>query len=377
MKVRIEIDTKTFIRFWLVVIGFISVIWMMFLAQTGLIIIGTGLFLALALSAPVSAIRRRIPGLSRGLATATAFTAVVLFLLMFIILVIPPIIDQTLKIVERVPEIVETLAGRSDNVEAVIEKYSLQPEIDKAVLNIREQATSWFAGLGAGIFAGIGSLFGLFAALFLTLVLAFLILVEGPTWLQRLWNLYKDEERMETHQRIVGRMHHAVSGYVTGQLTVSGIGALATGFVVFLLGLVFPGVDTNLALPAIAIGFLFSLIPMFGSTIAGIIIGALLIISSLPATIIFVIFFVIYQQVENNLISPAIQSKYLQLSPLAVLVAVTIGIYMFGIVGGIISIPIAGVIKVLVEEYLVYTNKKRKESTTPINKVLKKIQGDS
>lgn len=377
MKVRIEIDTKTFIRFWLVVIGFIFVIWLMFLAQSALIIIGSALFLALALSAPVSALRRRIPRLSRGSATAIAFVAVILFLFTFIVLVIPPIIDQSLKIAERVPEIVNSLAGRSESIQAFIDRYSLQPQIDQAVQGFRDNLVGWLTSVGTGLFVGLGSFFGFIAALFLTIVLAFLMLVEGPSWLQRLWAIYKDDERMKTHQRIAERMHHAVSGYVTGQLAVSGVGSLVTGSVVFVLSLLFPTVDSTLTLPSIAIAFIFSLIPMFGATIAGVIIGALLLIVSVPATIIFAIFFMIYQQVENNLIGPAIQSKYLKLSPLAVLIAVTIGIYLWGIIGGIIAIPIAGVIKVLLEEYLLYTQKKRKESSKSLNKLLKKLQAEA
>ena len=73
--------------------------------------------------------------------------------------------------------------------------------------------------------------------------------------------------------------------------------------------------------------------------------------NSIPAAIIYVIYFIVYQQVENNFISPNIQARRIDLSALAILVAVTIGIYLFGIIGGIIAIPIAGSIRVLIEEY--------------------------
>ena len=70
----------------------------------------------------------------------------------------------------------------------------------------------------------------------------------------------------------------------------------------------------------------------------------------------FGIYFIIYQQIENNVISPTIQSKRIELSPLMVLMAVTIGLYMFGMVGGIVSIPIAGCAKVLATEYISRSN---------------------
>ena len=84
----------------------------------------------------------------------------------------------------------------------------------------------------------------------------------------------------------------------------------------------------------------------------------------------------IYQQVENNVISPAVQSRTISLSPLAILVAVTIGIYVFGIAGGIISIPIAGCIKILIEEYLKNAHKEREENAKPLTKLVKKLTGE-
>ena len=103
----------------------------------------------------------------------------------------------------------------------------------------------------------------------------------------------------------------------------------------------------------------------------------LLLLNSPLAAIIFAIYFIVYQQVENNFISPAIQSKYVELSPLAVLSSVTIGLYLFGLVGGIISIPIAGVIKVLIEDHLKHSKKKRAHSKKPLVKLANKIQSES
>jgi predicted PurR-regulated permease PerM len=78
----------------------------------------------------------------------------------------------------------------------------------------------------------------------------------------------------------------------------------------------------------------------------------LIALNSVPAAITYIIFFIVYQQIENNFVSPHIQSKRINLSALMILAAVTIGLYMFGIVGGIIAIPIAGSIRILVDEYL-------------------------
>jgi predicted PurR-regulated permease PerM len=171
-------------------------------------------------------------------------------------------------------------------------------------------------------------------------------------------------------------MYSVVTGYITGQLTVSAIGAALSGIVVFILSLFF-NVPANLALPTVAIAFTLSLIPMFGATIAGVLISLLLLFNDAGAGVIFIVYFILYQQIENNFISPTIQSKKVELSALAVLASVTIGLYVFGLAGGIISIPIAGCIKVLLEDYLVRAKENRKESDKPLTKLVKKIQGES
>ncbi len=376
MKLHIEIDTKTFVRFWLVVIGFVFAIYLIYLSRTAIVILFSAAFLALALSGPVNLLRKYIPGKSRLAATALAFLSVVIVLSTFLFIVVPPIAKQTLKLVDNVPQLVQTVSTQWTGVAGFIEKYQLQPQIDAAVVSLKDQSTAWLTHLSTGVVTQVGSLFILLGAVVLTLVLSFLMLLEGPEWMNRIWNLYLDKNKMEAHRNVATKMHRVVSGYVTGQLTVSGIGAFASGAMVFIISMFSDKVDAGLAPPAIAIAFLFSLIPMFGATIGGTLITILLLINSVPAAIVFAIFFIVYQQIENNFISPTIQAKYVELSPLVVLGSVTIGLYLFGLAGGIISIPIAGCIKVLIEEYLANREKTRQKANQPLHKLVKKLQGE-
>lgn len=352
MKVRIDIDTKTFVRFWLVVIGFVAAIFALYSARTALVIIGTAFFLALALNGPVSRLARYLPKRNRTLSTSIAFVLVILFIGAVVFLVIPPIAQQTMKFVDNAPTMFQSLSQQWKGLGDIIAKYHIQAQVDQAVAAMQRNATGWAATFGKNFISGVGSALSLFTATLLVLVLTFLMLIEGPKWMTRLWTLYTDERKLKAHRRLVKRMGSVVSGYVSGQLAVSGIGALTSGATVFILAQIFHEVPANLALPTIAICFLLSLIPMFGATIAGVIVAILLAMNSLPAGLIFLVYFVVYQQVENNIISPRIQAKRIELSPLAILSAVTIGLYVFGIAGGIISIPIAGCIKVLLEYYL-------------------------
>jgi len=362
MKTRIDIDTQTFVRFWLVVIGFVAAIYALHLGSNALIILGVSLFLALALNSPVSRIAKRLPGRSRVAATAIAYVAVVLILSAVVFVVIPPIIQQTAQFIQNIPTVVDNIISQSRGLQDLIAQYNLQPQVNAALESIQSSASGWAGNAGQNLVAGIGSFFSFVTASILVLVLTFLMLVEGPAWMKRLWNLYTDRQRMHLHQRIATRIYNVFNGYVTGQLTVSAIGATFAGLVVFILSLIFPDLPSNLAFPTAAIAFVLSLIPMFGAMIGGIIVTALLAFNNIPAAIIYAIYFVIYQQIENNFISPQIQAKKIELSALAVLAAVTIGLYMFGVVGGIIAIPIAGSIRVLLDEYLLTTKARRDEA---------------
>lgn len=372
MKTRIDIDTQTFVRFWLVVIGFGLALYALHLASVALIILGVSLFLALALSRPVARISKLLPGKSRVGATALAYVAVLAVLGAVFFLVIPPLIQQTAEFVSNIPAVVDNLLLQWEALRQVVEQYNLQPQVDAALASIQASASSWAGNVGENLITGIGSFFSFIAASILVLVLTFLMLVEGPWWMERLWGLYTERKKMEDHKRIVGRIYNVFTGYVTGQLTVSAIGATAAGLVVFLLSLLFGEIPAALAFPTAAITFVLSLIPMFGATIGGVIITTLLAFNSIPAAVIYVVFFIIYQQVENNFISPNIQAKRIELSALAVLAAVTVGLYMFGVVGGIIAIPIAGSLRILMDEYLTKAKSRREEPVAALPERIEK-----
>jgi len=376
MKVRIEIDTKTFVRFWLVVIGFAFAIMAVYSARTALILLASAFFLAMALNAPVSYLASHLPGKSRVGGTAIAYVMVVALLAAFVFLVMPPIIQQTAKFAESVPSLVDGATTQWRGLDQIVDKYHLEPQVEQAMTSLKNNSVNWAGQLGQNVLSGVGSIASTVASTLLVLVLSFLMLVEGPMWLKRIWGVYNDQERMEAHRNLAHRMYTVVTGYVTGQLTVSAIGATLAGITVFIISLFF-NVPSNLALPTVAIAFTLSLIPMFGATIAGILVALLLGFNDLTAGIVFAGYFIIYQQIENNFISPTIQAKKVELSALAVLASVTIGLYVFGLAGGIISIPIAGCIKVLLEDYLARAKKNREQSEKPLAKLAKKLQNEA
>lgn len=373
MKVRIEIDTKTFVRFWLVVIGFAFALFAMYSARTALIIFFVSLFLAVALSPSVNKLAGLLPGRSRMGGTALAYVAVVAVLTGFLFVVVPPIIEQTAKFAQAVPAFVDSATNRWGGLNEIITRYGLEDQVDSAAQSVQENASTWASNLGSTIVSGAGSLFSFLAASLIVLFTTFFMLVEGPTWVKRIWKVYQNKDRMLHHKALASKIYAVVTSYVNGQLLVALIASSLAALVVFLLSLFF-NVPANLAAPTFAVVFLGALIPMFGATIAGVLVAVLLAFNDLTAAIVFAVYFIIYQQVENNVITTVIQSKTLDLSPLVVLVSVTVGTYLFGIAGGIISIPIAGSIQVLIQDYLEHAKVKRNKDDKPIAKLVKKLK---
>lgn len=375
MKVRIEIDTKTFVRFWLVVIGFGLAGLMIYASREALMIIGTALFLALALNYPVKKIAGWLPGKSRLGGTALAFTSLIVFLIAMVWFVVPPIVQQSAKFAATIPALVDQANEQWHGVGRFIDENGLREQVDTAAENVKQQAAGIATKVGTNILSSVGSLASFIASLFLVIVLAFLMLLEGPEWMRRIWGLYNDQAKMKHHRRLADKVYNVVTGYINGQLTVSGIGSLVAGLFVFGMSFFVTEIDANLAMPTILLTFVLSLIPMFGATLAGGLVTLLLALNSITAAIVYLVFFIIYQQIENNFISPAIQAKKVELSALAVLVAVTVGLYVSGLVGAVVAIPVAGTIKVFLEDYLERAKHERVEQEKPLKKLAKKLQG--
>ncbi len=350
MKVKLEIDTKTFVRFWLVVIGFVIGLNLIYNLRGALYIVGAAIFLALILNKPVTKLAKRLPGKSRVGGTAISYIAVVALLASFVFLVVPPIIQQTAKAAETLPSLVESATQQYNGLQTFIDKYDMQSQVDSFVNSIKDSSASFAKSFGTNLISGIGSVITTTGTIVMVLGLSFFMLIEGPTWMKLIWSSYGDKKKMQYHKSVTKKMYDVVNGYVLGQLSVSSIAGGFAGLTVFILSM-FSNVPANFSIPALAIIFVFSLIPMFGETIGALIISLVLAINDPTGALIFFIAFVAYMQVENNYIVPKIQSKRLDLSALSVLVAVIVGIFLFGIAGGIISIPIAGCIKVLLDEF--------------------------
>lgn len=347
---KVTVDTKTFIRFWLVILGFAAAGFLLFKAATGLLIIGAALFIALAINPLVRKLAKVIPGKGVKLPIAIAYLIVIGCLTAFLAIVIPTIVNETVNFAKNLPETVKTVSNSFSWLNDFGESIGIKDLQGEIVNNVQNVSTGIAKDLSANFATSIGAIGSFLAAFILVLILALFMLTEGPAIVEQFWNNFKGDPQSERAHHVFDRMADVVSKYVSNALTVALINACCTATMVFVLALFFR-LDPGLALPFGLITGVFSLIPMFGSFIGGALVALLLAFNVWGAGLAFIIYTIIYLQIEANLISPKIQGKGLQLPALAVLAAVTVGVYMFGIPGAIISIPIAGCIKVLIEEY--------------------------
>ena len=188
----------------------------------------------------------------------------------------------------------------------------------------------------------------------LILILTLLFMLEGHEITDMIWKSLgsrkEDKKAVAVAESIVSRMGNVISTYVSRQVLVALLDGAATMLFVFILSLIF-NFSASLAVPMGLIAFVFYLIPMFGQIISACLVSLILAFSSPVAAAIYLAVYVVYAQIENNIIAPKIQGDALKLPAVVILAAIVIGMYIFGLVGAIIAIPIAGCIRVLIEEY--------------------------
>lgn len=348
MTLNINVENKTVVRIMVVVLALTLGLAAVAKMRASLTLVGISIFLALAFNPAVSWITRHLPGRGkhRAAATGIAFVAVLAFVIGILWLSVPPLVREGGNFARTLPQTIENFRYRNEKVASFIDRYDLQPEIDKAVENAKNKASSYTDNL----LSSVGKFLSSIVSVISVLVMTFLFLIEGPKWANKIPQLMRNDHTRKRTEDVFSKMHRVVTGYVNGQLLVALVAALfALGFML-LVRIPYPA-------PLALIVFFFGLIPMVGNTIAAILVSlTALILKDAPAALIMLAFFVIYQQLENISLQPMIQSKTTSLSPLIVFVSVILGVGLMGPIGGLVAIPMAGCAKVLLLDYLEHRN---------------------
>jgi predicted PurR-regulated permease PerM len=342
-EISVTISTDTFIRLALLTVGTIVLLMAVKRASHALLLIFIAFFLALALNAPVHAIAQRLPGKRRGsrsLATSLSFLIVILLLGGFIASIAPPLVRQTESFVNAAPHLVRDFRGQDSETGRIIRRYHLQNQVD----TFSKQLSARIKNSGGTAFTTLQKVGNSAFALLTILVLTFMMLVEGPRWFNFIHELTPDKHEKRLNH-LLSEMYKVIKGYVNGQVLLAALASILIMPAILILHISYP-------IALMVVVFVCGLIPMVGHTIGAIIVTAVALFHSTSAAIIILAYYILYQQLENIFIQPRIQANSTNMSPLLVFCSVVIGVSFGGLFGGLVAIPAAGCLRILILEYL-------------------------
>jgi predicted PurR-regulated permease PerM len=318
-------------------------LWLIYLLRKPISWVLIAIFLAVALSGPVNYINRYI---RRGFAIAGVYLLLLLIPIGIAGIVVPPLVTQGNNLIQDLPSYAQDLqdfANKNDQLRSLERNYNitekLQEQAQKLPARIGD-AASVLGDIGLGV---VNSLF----ALFTILVLAAFLLGSGRDWVNRALEL-RPAGHATRIRSALDHMGKAVGAYVGGVLAQATLAAVLAYIVLAILGVPFAA--------ALAIVIFFAdLVPLVGATIGAVVVGIVTVFGDFPtATIVWVIYSIVYQQVENTLIQPQIQKRAVDVHPFVVLVAVLFGSTLLGVLGALVAIPVAASVQIAIREWWTY-----------------------
>ena len=323
-----------------IIIGVAVTLEVIWIARHVLTWVVISVFLALALNPLVGWLQRR--GLKRrGAAAAAAYFLAIAFIVAISFTFVPTLVSQVNDFVQKLPDYAHDVTHGQGRLGFLETKYHIQERIEKAVRNGGATKVLGLSGVALSVAKGVITIV---VAAVTIIFMTFFMILEGPQWVERFYRLLPTESQPRW-RKVGDEIYRTVGGYVTGNLLISLIAGTLTTVVLLIMGVPY----------AVALGLIVAildLIPLAGATIAAILIGVVAFLHSIPAGIVVIVFFVLYQQLENHLLQPVIYGRTVQLSPLAVLVSILIGAELAGIIGALAAIPVAGSIQVVVNDWL-------------------------
>jgi predicted PurR-regulated permease PerM len=312
-----------------------------------------GAFFAVALYPLVGWAQRRLfGGRRRALATFLVFLLVFLLFSALVTAFVVPLAREGTKFAGQLPDLIDQARNGRGPVGHLLERTNALQYVEDNQDRIKAFASGLStpaAGVLAGVATGIAGTVTVF-------VLAYLMVLEGPKVVQGTLNVFAPTTA-ERIRRVGTDCAKSVTGYLSGNLFISVVCGLLTYVVLLIAGVPFAG------LIALFVG-LADLVPLVGATIGGLVAVLAGFIHSVPAGIAVVVFFVLYQQLENHLLQPLVFARTVKLNPLTVIIAILIGVELLGILGALLAIPVASMIQVILRDVWDHRRGQLKEEPT-------------
>jgi predicted PurR-regulated permease PerM len=296
--------TRVVVRTVVIVVVAALTLYLIYLLRTPLTWLVIAGFIAVATAGPVAYFSR---WMRRGLAIALVYLLLLLVPILLGALIIPPMVSQAEELADNVPEYVndlqefvnenETLANLNEDYDIVGELESLAQDLPSRIGDAAAVLRDIGVGVVNSIFAGVT-----------ILILSVFMVGGGPRWRERILEA-QPPERAARMRRAFDHIASAVGNYVGGALLQATIAGFSAFIVLEILGAPF-------AAPLALLVAIFDLIPVVGATIAAFLVAIVMIFVNFPVgLIVWVIYAIVYQQVENYVIQPQIQRRAVAVEP--------------------------------------------------------------
>jgi predicted PurR-regulated permease PerM len=330
-RVEIVVGVRTL----LVLLAFVALVALAVVSLGTLLSIFVAAVVAMGLDPIVSSLERR--GWPRPRAAVVVFAGLWAVVLALVMLTAGPLWREIVGFVDRLPAYWHEVT-QTDAFEQITSTTGADHTIRDALKQLAASlpdAAGTLLGIAGGVF---GSLLSLVTLSFLALFLV----MERPAITNWLFGFTPPD--VEARWRpVLEQSIHAVSSSLVGNVAISFVAGAVAGLSAWALGLPFAVVL------AVLTGLL-DLIPQVGATLAAVVLVAVALPVGTGAAIVMLVVQLIYQQVENYVIYPLVYRRAVELSGLTTIIAVLIAGSMLGVVGAILAVPVASIIKIVARE---------------------------
>ena len=331
-----QLSTRTIVRVFFTLVALGVLLYTLYLIRSVLGLLLISVFLAVALGPAVDHVRDlKLP---RPASILAVFLALFLAIFLIGLIVVPPIVEEVQAFAEDVPTYIDD-ARENETLRDYDDKYDITAKLE-------DQASSLPSRLGdaAGALQAVTvGVFSTILQLVTVLTITFFLLLDGGRIVNFLLAQLRPRQQ-DRMRKMAADIYGTTGGYVAGALTIATAAGVSTYVLLNILGVPF-------AVPLAVLMAFFGLIPLVGSTIGGALVAVVTLFADFPGDlIVWVVFVVVYQQVENNVLQPLVYRRTVNLHPLAVITAILIGSTLLGVLGALVAIPIAAAIQIALKD---------------------------
>jgi predicted PurR-regulated permease PerM len=335
---RSQVTVKTVITVAATLLAFAALVFFAFQAGLSLTVTAIAAILAVALDHAVNAMARLKIG--RRLAVTIVMLLLVGLFVGVGFLFVPPTVEQVRSLIESVPGFIERVR-QTDLYRALESRVALDERFNELLSRLPGYAQG---ALDAAVRA-VSRLLTILGAALTIFVLIIFMLLFGPNLVRRLLDEATPERRAR-YQRVLGNIYRSLGGYIGGLAIVVVTNAAFTTTYLAIIRVPY-------FLPLGVLAGLSSLIPLVGNTLAGILITLVALAAvGFWKAIATAVYFIVYQQFENQVLGPLVYKQTVHVNPLVSLVAVLVFTELAGITGALAAVPIVAVAQVVLREAL-------------------------